>query len=115
MFLEFVLPWVYVIGFCFPFVIAYKILACIILHRLKKVSLNNVYAKPIWFQMQNLIEVLLLARRAIDYAIAHGSPLHLIELDLSKVFDTLMPHALFRALNTFGIPSDMISMIKHIY
>ena len=61
------------------------------------------------------IDALFLARRAIDKAIKQSSPVFLIAIDWAKAFDSLMPHALYRALHRFGIPSDMIAMIQQIY
>ena len=76
-------------------VVAYKILAHIILHRLKaggaeqRILQNQFGFKSI----AGTIDALFLIRRAIDHAIKHGAPSHLIALDWSKVFDSLMPHA----------------------
>ena len=98
-------------------VIAYKILAHIILHRLKAGGAEQCILQN-YFGLKSKarrIDELFLARRAINHAIKHGAPSHLITLDLSKAFDSLMPHALFCAFNRFGISSNMISMIKHIY
>ena len=97
-------------------VVAYKILAHIILHRLKAGGAEQrILQNQFGFKSKaGTIDALFLARRAIDHAISHGAPSHLIAFDWSKAFDSLMPHALFRALNRFGIPSDMISMTKHI-
>ena len=98
-------------------VVAYHIFAHIILHRLKaRGAEQRILQNQFRFKSKaGTIDALFLARRAIDHVISHGAPSHLIALDWSKAFDSLMPHALFRALNRFGIPSDMISMIKHVY
>ena len=98
-------------------VVAYKILAHIILHRLKSRSAGErILQNQFGFKSKaGIIDALFLARSAIDHAITHGAPSHLIALDWSKAFDSLMPHALFHALNRFAIPSDMRSMIHHVY
>ena len=89
-------------------VVASEIIAHIILHRLKAGGAEQRISQNIFgFKSKaGTIDALFLARRVIDHAITHGSPSHLIALDWSKAFDSMMPHALFRALNKFDIPSD---------
>ena len=97
--------------------VAYKILAHIILQRLKSggaeqcILQNQFGFKP----KARTMDAMFLARRAIDHAINYGAPSFMIAFDWSKAFDSLMPHALFRASNRCCILSDMISMIKYIY
>ena len=60
-------------------------------------------------------DALLAARRMIELSVAaQNSPALLLALDWAKAFDSISPEALMGALARFGVPVEMIQVIKTI-
>ena len=56
------------------------------------------------------------ARRKIEKAWAHqGGKLHILALDWRKAFDSINTEALLNGLTRFGVPANVLQVIKSIY
>ena len=59
------------------------------------------------------MEVMFVVRRVVDCArLSNDVEFHLIALDWAKAFDSISPLRLLEALTRFGIPLQIIDMIK---
>ena len=98
--------------------VGYKVLASIILHRLKTGGVEKRLRESQYgFRPdRGTSDALFLARRLIDATLEdkHGALLILL-LDWSKAFDRINPDGLLHAFREFQIPAAMIDMIQGIY
>ena len=61
-------------------------------------------------------DALFIVRRNMEAAWSRkGGSLMLLALDWRKTFDRILPDALFAALRRFGLPEEIIEVIKNIY
>ena len=98
--------------------VGYKILASLIHQRLirggseKRMRNSQFGFRP----GRGTADALMLVRRMID--VAHNSSddgIVVLMLDWAKAFDRINPAAMCRALRRFGLPPDMVEMVRSIY
>ena len=98
--------------------IGYKIFALLLLHRLQDGQFETrIWSTQFGFRSNfGTSDALFAARRIIDHfwATSTGS-CTLLALDWAKAFDSISPYHLCKALERFGLPDEMIIMIRVIY
>lgn len=61
-------------------------------------------------------DALMIIRRIIDAAhMANAGGISILLLDWAKAFDRLKPYCMCDALGRFGVPDEMVDMIRSIY
>ena len=98
--------------------IGYKILASILLQRLKSAGAENrIWHTQYGFKSNaSIIDVLFITRQILDTIWAEkDSQIIFATLDWSKAFDSIAPQCLRNALLRFGLPEKFVNMVSSIY
>ena len=98
--------------------IGYKIVAAILLERLKKGGAEkNIWKTQFGFKSNSgTFDALFLLRRVLDHLWAEkDASAVFVALDWAKAFDRISPSGLIDALQRFGLPMAFLKLIQNIY
>ena len=100
------------------FCIGYKLLAAILLQRLKSAGAEaRIWDTQFGFKSNSgTTDALFVVRRLLDQVWdASDFSIVFLALDWAKAFDSISPGCLLQALRRFGIPEEFTDMISRIY
>ena len=98
--------------------VGYKLLASIILRRLKTAGAETrIWSTQFSFKSNaGTADALFLLRTVLDDVWAEkDTSIVIVALDWAKAFDCISPSGLVDALQRFGLPSEFLSFIKNVY